>query len=262
MVEVWQQTAPGGLGRQTGSTRLIVNADDFGTSPGVNDGIAQAHRRGIVTSASLMVRGSAARQASDLGRDCPRLGIGLHLDLGEWEYRDAQWRPRYEVVPLNEAGAVAVEVERQLEAFRQLVGRDPTHLDSHQHVHRDEPVRSVAIELAQRLGVPLRHFQPRVRYCGAFYAQTGQGEPLPGAIEPRSLIRLVSSLSPGFTELACHPARVVDFESAYAGERLAELAALCDADVRRAVESAGVELCTFREVCGLGGGASEPNGAS
>ena len=61
---------------------LIVNADDLGLSSGVNQGILQAHEQGIVTSASLMVRHQAAPEAVAAAREHPRLGLGLHVDLG------------------------------------------------------------------------------------------------------------------------------------------------------------------------------------
>src|SRR5687767_10207836 len=61
---------------------LIVNADDFGLSPGVNAGIVAAHENGIVTSASLMVRKLAAAEAADYGRRHPKFSVGLHVDLG------------------------------------------------------------------------------------------------------------------------------------------------------------------------------------
>ena len=114
---------------------LIVNADDFGQSAGVNRGIIAAHERGIVTRASLMVRWPTATAAAAYARGNPRFGVGLHLDLGEWTYRDGAWPALYEVVSLQDAHAIAEEVSRQLAAFREIVGRDPTHLDSHQHVH-------------------------------------------------------------------------------------------------------------------------------
>src|SRR5947209_6375746 len=61
--------------------RLIVSADDFGLSPGVNAGIISAHREGILTNASLMVNGPACAEAIDLARTTPTLAIGLHLVL-------------------------------------------------------------------------------------------------------------------------------------------------------------------------------------
>src|SRR5262249_16709084 len=127
--------------RMTAVRCLIVNADDFGQSPGVNRGVIAAHERGIVTSASLMVRWPAAAEAAAYARTHPDLGLGLHLDLGEWTYREGSWVARYLVAVPDDARAVSDEVGRQLAAFRSLVGRDPTHLDSHQHVHREDPVR-------------------------------------------------------------------------------------------------------------------------
>jgi predicted glycoside hydrolase/deacetylase ChbG (UPF0249 family) len=63
---------------------LIVNADDFGQSPGINRGIIEAHEQGIVTSASLMTRWLAAGEAALYAKQFPKLSVGLHLDLGEW----------------------------------------------------------------------------------------------------------------------------------------------------------------------------------
>src|SRR5690349_482814 len=97
----------------TGGRYLIVNADDLGQSPGVNRGIFQAHRDGIVTSASLMVRWPAAGEAAAYARAHPDLSVGLHLDLGEWEFRGGAWVARYEVVPPGDAAAAAEEAARQ-----------------------------------------------------------------------------------------------------------------------------------------------------
>src|ERR1700733_14637554 len=118
------------------SRLLIVNADDFALGPGVNAGIALAHREGIVTSASLMVDGPAVEEAVRLSRELPRLSVGLHVDIGEWMYRDGEWIPLYGRVQADDGSAVAAETARQLDLFRVLMGRDPTHLDSHQHAHR------------------------------------------------------------------------------------------------------------------------------
>ena len=226
--------------------RLVVNADDFGRSPGITRGILRAHAEGIVTSTSLMVRyGEASAAAARAAAGHPGLGVGLHVDLAEWELRDDEWRCVYEVVPADDAAAVEREVAAQLAGFRELVGRDPTHLDSHQHVHRDEPVRAVVLAAGAALGIPVRHASP-ARYLGAFYGQGRRGAPVPEGITPAALAGLIRDLPEGTTELACHPAAAIDVETDYGPERLVELEALCDPGVRAEVEASGVVLCDFR----------------
>jgi predicted glycoside hydrolase/deacetylase ChbG (UPF0249 family) len=232
--------------------RLVVNADDFGLSAGVNAGILRAHTDGVVTATSLMIHGTAAREAVAAAAEHPGLDIGLHVDLCEWLCTpEGEWRAVYEVVDTDDAAAVAAELERQLDRFRELTGRDPSHLDTHQHVHREEPVRSILGRRAKELRVPLRH-HGRIRYCGAFYGQGHGGAPLPGAVTPERLCGIVGALPGGATELCCHPAAAFDAGMSYGAERLAELEALCDPRVREAVERAGVRLCTFREALATG----------
>jgi predicted glycoside hydrolase/deacetylase ChbG (UPF0249 family) len=171
--------------------------------------------------------------------------VGLHFDLGEWAYRDGGWVRLYKVVEEDDAEAVVAEAARQFATFRRLVGRSPTHLDSHQHVHRAEPVRSVLVGLAHDLSVPLRHFSPEVRHCGAFYGQTAEGLPFPEGIRVEALIQTLASLPPGVTELGCHPAEGDVVDSMYSGERAVEVKALCDPRVWTALAAGGVELCSF-----------------
>lgn len=228
---------------------LIVNADDFGQSPGVSRGIIRAHEHGIVTSASLMVRWPAAVEAAEYCREhSTRLSLGLHLDFGEWAYQDGAWVPRYEVVSLQDHIQVSDEVSRQISAFRRLTGRDPTHIDSHQHFHLREPLRSVVLETAQQLAIPVRHCSAAVRYCGDFYGQTAEGAPLPDAISVEGLIKTLEMLLPGFTELGCHPGEKNDLDTTYRIERAAEVAALCDPRVRTAIAALRIELRSFLDL--------------
>jgi chitin disaccharide deacetylase len=222
---------------------LIVNADDLGLSAGVNAGIAEAHEHGIVTSASLMVRAGAAAAAADLAREHPGLAVGLHLDLAEWRFEDGEWRVAYERCTPDDPAAVEAECRAQVDAFRELTGRDPTHLDSHQHIHMSEPVASVAARLAAELEVPLR--DRGIRYEGGFYSQTGKGEPYPEGIEPAHLVELIEALPSGWTELGCHPGRGADTGSPYEAERELELRALRDPRVAAAIERTGVSLRSF-----------------
>lgn len=229
---------------------LVVNADDLGRDDRINVGIARAHERGIVTSASLMVRWPAAAAAAAYAREHPALGVGLHLDLGEWRHggEAGGWPAVYEVVPLDDPAPVETEACAQLEAFRDLLGRDPTHLDSHQHVHLHEPVSTVAGELAAELGVPLRHRASGVAYCGDFYGQTREGGPCPEAITAEHLVQILEALPEGVTELACHPGDGGPDDDGYRQERRMELAALCDPRVHAAIERSGTELRSFGDL--------------
>lgn len=149
---------------------LIVNADDLGWTEGVNRGIAEAHRRGIVTSASLLANGDAFVSALVLARTAPDLGVGVHLNLS-----DGQPLVAAEKVPslLNEVGRfhsgpeslllrivkgkpVLREAEEEWDAQIQRVrdaGIYPTHLDGHKHVHMLPGLFAVALRLAARHGI-------------------------------------------------------------------------------------------------------------
>jgi chitin disaccharide deacetylase len=150
--------------------RLIVNADDFGRSPAINNAVIRAHTEGILTSASLMVAEPACMEAVALARQHPRLGVGLHLALscgravlppekipglvnarGEfgnnpvalgWNYffrRDLRDQLRR-------------EIHAQFEAF-QATGLALDHVNGHQHMHLHPVVLSILMEDADKLGI-------------------------------------------------------------------------------------------------------------
>lgn len=194
---------------------LIVNADDLGMTAPVNDGIFAAHEGGIVTSASLMVARPAAEEAAEALARFPDLAVGLHLELGEGEF------------------------QHQLERFRELTGRDPTHVDSHKHVHETEPeIGATAEAIAAELGVPLRN--RAVRYEGGFYGRE--------AISVEHLTALIEGLPPGWTELGCHPAAGPVPSSSYDAERQVELGTLRAPGVKNLLNVTSVQLCSFAHV--------------
>jgi chitin disaccharide deacetylase len=226
---------------------LIVNADDLGASRGVNHGIIEAHEHGIVTSASLMVYGSAAAEAAEFARGSSKLGLGLHVELRRW---------RMSLVPgrgaaLSAAGIrrhVSRELHRQLERFRLLVGRDPTHLDSHQHRHTWPLTQPMFERTARELRIPLRRTALGVRFCGDFYGHDGRGRPDPDAITSEALIQLLEQIPEGATELCCHPGYVGDLNEWYRVEREQEVRVLCDPRVQDAVHRRAITLCTFADL--------------
>jgi predicted glycoside hydrolase/deacetylase ChbG (UPF0249 family) len=219
---------------------LIVNADDFGASAGVNRGILECHRNGIVTSTSLMVTGRAAAEAVAMSRDCPGLSLGLHWDVvgeDEREFDD------------EDLAAVRDEFSRQLDAFERLVGRLPTHLDSHRHYHRKPHLRPLFGEFAAGLEVPLRGEAP-VRYVSHFYAQwEWKVTNLEYVGVPFLEKMLREEAGEGWTEFSCHPGYLEsDYQSVYDREREVEVRTLTDPRIRAAVERLGIQLRSYADL--------------
>lgn len=219
---------------------LIVNADDFGASPGVNEGIVEAHRRGIVTSASLMIGMPGSDAAARLAHECSELSVGLHA-----------------VIPNQRGGgptdsvylrASRAALEDQLSAFTELVGRLPTHLDSHHHVHPRPGLVSHFRKMAERCEIPLRALSG-VGYCSRFYGQWG-GDTHPEQVSAANLVHLLGTeISKGVTELSCHPGLLDPaLDSSYALERELELRSLCDRRVHDFIERSEIALVGFADV--------------
>ena len=227
---------------------LVINADDFGMSDGINAGILKCHRDGIVTSTSLMVRRARAREAAALAADAPALSLGLHIDLSEWEPVGGVEQAVYERVDVRDRSQVAREIAEQIDIFVKMVGRPPDHLDSHQHVHLEGHPRSEALRQASELRIPLRGLDDQVKFCGEFYGQQARFQAYPEGITPANLLRLVDGLAPGVTELMCHPGYAHDVPSIYARERETELTTLCEPGLRSAIGERGVLLQSFAEV--------------
>jgi predicted glycoside hydrolase/deacetylase ChbG (UPF0249 family) len=213
---------------------LIVNADDFGACSGVNRGIVEAHRRGIVTSASLMVDRSGAEEAAGLAAGCPELGVGLHATVDS----------------ATDPFRCQSAIEAQIRRFEGLLGQPPTHLDSHHHVHARAELLPVFRRACRRHGIPLRGYSP-VRWCRRFYGQWA-GESHPEQISVATLVRILGrDLIEGVTELSCHPGRPdAALASSYATEREQELDTLCDVRVRHFLDEARVRLIHFGHVAG------------
>jgi predicted glycoside hydrolase/deacetylase ChbG (UPF0249 family) len=221
---------------------LIVNADDLGASRGVNRGILEAHERGIVTSASLMVDMPAAAQFAARAADAKDLSVGLHATLTN---EDAEL--------LFDAPACRGELERQLARFEELLGRAPTHLDSHHNVHLEPPLRELFEALARERGLPLRGFSP-ARYYADFYGQWDDETHLEQVSAESLSAMLEAEVGEGVTEFGCHPGYTGDgFESSYLIEREAELRTLCDPVIRARVEELGIRLINFSDLAGVAG---------
>jgi predicted glycoside hydrolase/deacetylase ChbG (UPF0249 family) len=220
---------------------LIVNADDFGASRGINRGIIEAHQKGILTSASLMVNAPWSREATDLMQAARQLSVGLHADLGAMrQSQNDNWR--------QEARA---ELRAQFNRFRELAGQSPSHLDSHHNVHRAPQLLPIFLELAREFDLPLRENLP-VRYYPNFYGQWG-GQTHLEQISPENLERILQNeIGIGVTELSCHPGYIdPDFQSGYSTEREAELRTLCHPRARQILKEQAIELVSYHDLARL-----------
>jgi predicted glycoside hydrolase/deacetylase ChbG (UPF0249 family) len=154
------------------SRHLVVNADDLGLTTGVNDGIFDAHDRGVLTSASLFANAPATQDAISRLDARPSLGVGCHLALVDGRptlppdriptlvERDGRFRRSWEpfTVACLQGHVSFHEVERELTAqvFRLTeTGLRLTHLDTHKHVHAYPPIFEVAARVAARFGIPV-----------------------------------------------------------------------------------------------------------
>ncbi len=218
---------------------LTVNADDLGLTPGVNEGIFDAHDRGILTSASLMASAPATADAIRGLRTRPALGIGVHLTLVDGEPTlppdrvptlvagDGRFRPSWKpfIVACLLGRVSMTDVERELTAQIQCVafqGIPVTHLDAHKHVHIYPPVFEVVVHLADRFRIPvirvpyegttadlpLRAWARRdYRQAAARGIATPQfiGRAMTGVMTEDELVSAIRRLRPGRTELMVHP---------------------------------------------------------
>jgi predicted glycoside hydrolase/deacetylase ChbG (UPF0249 family) len=247
--------------------RLIVNADDFGRTDGINRGIVDTHLRGIVSSATAMVNYATASDAARMARDCPRLGVGLHFALtGGTPTLAASEVPslvdehgrlpaKPEGLTRARADEVLAEGRAQLARFTELFGRKPTHIDSHHHSHRLPVVFGALVHMAKDAGLPVRCASVEMRdelrrqglvttdaFVESFYEEAAT---LP------ALIEILDALPDGVSEVMCHPAYVDDelrAGSGYAAPRDREREVLTSAAARRALAERGIELITFAEL--------------
>jgi predicted glycoside hydrolase/deacetylase ChbG (UPF0249 family) len=194
-----------------------------------------------------MALAPAAQAAARAADAHPTLSVGLH-------FVD-------DTPALDDPMRAEAEFARQLERFRELIGRDPTHVDSHHHVHTPADRLQTFRKLTAPLGVPLRAAGP-VRYIAGFYGQPRPGQSDPALLSRSHLVQLAATEASGsFSELGCHPARLTgDFSSSYLHERELELATLTEPGLREELEQLGIRLGSFHDwALSEGARGSSPN---
>ena len=221
---------------------LIINADDFGYGRGVNRAVAELHDRGVVTSAALMVNAPATEEAVSLAAARPRLSLGLHVNFTNEAER---------LVEFDDPDICRRELRGQFDRFVELTGRLPTHLDSHQHVHRRERCLPSFLELAREHGLPLRDHSP-VTFKGGFYAQWEYGVSQPEKVSFEALSRIVSTeITRGIYELVVHPGYPdAAVKWVYGQDREWELETLSDPRLPVLLREQQVRLISYHQMAG------------
>jgi predicted glycoside hydrolase/deacetylase ChbG (UPF0249 family) len=244
--------------------RLIVNADDWGLTRGVSEGILAAHRHGIVSSTTVLATAALDRELVARVRDSG-LGLGLHVNLtlgvpltrgrslvdGDGRFvRDAR-----RAATRATAAEVRAEVEAQVQRFESTLKRRPTHLDTHHHVGLHPPVREVVLDVARALGVPVRSqdatARARARAARLKTPDHFFGESGPDAYwSVDRTIRHLRELPAGVSEFMCHPGRFdADLAySRYGRQREVELIGLGTPSARAAAAALGITVCTFADL--------------
>ncbi|MGQ0506019.1 MAG: carbohydrate deacetylase [Myxococcaceae bacterium] len=224
--------------------RLVVNADDLGLHPSIDEGILRAHREGIVTSASLLVTGPNAPAAVSAA-NAQGLAMGVHLCLSTalscaappeevptvapgGKFR-AKWPDavRAYATGVLKRREVARELRAQVERARAL-GADVDHLDAHQHLHVLPGIRTTVEELAEETGLPLRWPRERphrswlrtpdaaakslILSALGLLPTRSHARKVPaagifeaGALDFAALSALLNALPEGDHEIGCHP---------------------------------------------------------
>ena len=264
------------------SLRLIVNGDDFGFTPDVNDGIVEAHRNGILTATTLMANGAAFDHAVRLAREIPSLDIGCHLVLVQGK---SVLDPSRDL-PATLPELIRALVQRKFAVYDELAaqvrkiaraGIRPTHIDTHKHTHLLPPVLDAVARIAHEFRIPWvrrpfdfgitpgAHIMKGAVALGmrvtrpAFSKALGElkttdhftGFQITGELQDRNLIDTLERLPPGLTEFMCHPGRLgpelQNAKTRLKKSREIELAALVSAEVRAVIERRCIELTNYRK---------------
>jgi chitin disaccharide deacetylase len=268
--------------------RLIVNADDFGAAPEVNEAVELAHREGVLRSASLMVGAAAAGDAIERARRLPALAVGLHLVLvhgrpvlppervpdlvderGEFLVDLVRAGFRF-FLRLGVRAQLAAEIRAQFERFAQS-GLALDHADAQSHMHVHPTVFAAMLRIGREYGlravrIPREPFggtrsiapwlalmRARARRSGIATNDYAFGVNEAGALTEQRVLGILEALPSGVTEIFFHPA-TAPFAGADRGtERFQwteELAALTSPRVREAIARNGIEHVTYGELRG------------
>ena len=230
---------------------LITNADDFGFTHDVNEGIVHAHRHGILTATTLMATGPAFDHAVGLARENPALDVGVHLVLvGSEGYPATVARLVASLGRIRIYDELARQIGKVVDA-----GIRPTHLDTHKHTHLLPPVLEAVARLSKEFKIPwvrrplARLFEGMLARHGCRTTDHFAGFALTGRYDAARLATLIRRLPDGLTEFMCHPgfytAELERASTRLKESRRQELDALTSPEVRAALEESNVVLTRY-----------------
>lgn len=237
--------------------KLIVNADDFGYSEGVNYGIISAHKNGIVTSCTVMANMPGFEHGMELIKENPTLRCGVHMTLTCYKpiLKDHKTivdengnffrTPSEEVIKNMDLEEIYREFKAQIEKVRERV--EITHLDSHHHVHGLEVLRPVIERIADEYNLPMRQYL-EVKLDGVQYANCVGNFYMNNVKEEYFEEHLEEIKENEVTDLMCHPAFIDSFlleSSSYNVQRAKEHKILTSEKVKKFLEDNGVELVNY-----------------
>lgn len=239
---------------------LIINADDFGYSNGVNYGIIDAYKNGILTSTTLMINMSGTIHAVELMKENPELAVGLHLNIslgrpltdGKTLVDENGFFMKPDILPkgyLYDEDELRAEVKAQYGKYLKIVGKKPSHLDSHLFSTDKVPqMRKIASELALENDIPMRNFdideynhvefinyrnynaKPTLDYIVDFFEDIIKNE---------------------YVEIMTHPGYVdysLNNNSSYNIQRTNEVEFLTSDAIRNLIKKNNVNLITYNDV--------------
>ncbi|MBU4684045.1 chitin disaccharide deacetylase [Cedecea davisae] len=249
---------------------LIINADDFGLSKAQNYGIIEAFHHGVVTSTTAMMNAEAIKHAAGLCARYPGLGVGMHFVLtlgrpltempvltrgegvlGKWIWEMAE-QGQLDLAEIRQ------ELESQYQRFIDVFGIEPTHLDSHHHVHMIPEIFPIVAAFANAKGIPLRvdrdaAARDDIALTGVRSTEGFSSEFYGDAISEELLLESVDASAQRrekSLEVMCHPSFVDNtlLKSNYCYPRLAELEVLTSSALKYALAERGYRLGTFRDI--------------
>jgi chitin disaccharide deacetylase len=237
---------------------LIINADDFGFTRDVNEGIVKAHREGVVTSTTLMATGDAFDDAVRLALETPTLDVGCHLVLVQGRsVLDGSGLPETPVRLLFQRGDAYAELRAQIQKIL-AAGIRPTHLDSHKHTHLLPAVFRAVVRLAREFSIPyIRRPLPSIDFYRRVAQASGVrmtdhllGFRLTGTLTEDTLAAALERLPDGETEFLCHPGllgpELAQADTRLKESRVRELEALTSPRIRALLSAKGVRLGPFQ----------------